>query len=373
MMGAMIPLTVPELGAEEAAASARVLSSGMLVQGKEVQAFEAALAARVGRGHAVAVNNGTAALELALRVLGVGPGDEVVCPALTWPSPAHAVLGLGATLVLADVDPHEWNMTGATLAPALGPRTKAVIAIEQFGNPARHAELLRLAAGIPLIVDAACSLGSSYAGAPCGSHGLIACTSFHPRKVITTGEGGACLTDDAQLAARLRTLRNHGQLEPGRFACASGNYRLTELQGAIGSVQLTKLESICTARRRLAARIMGALPGLAFQRAPAEGVENRQTLGLLVGPEGGGSAARDALIEGLVARGVQAGRLSYALHTLPQFAAAAEAAERAGRSLAVSADIAARGLCVPLYPRMTDAEATQVAEALRALTRAEAA
>jgi perosamine synthetase len=364
----MIPLTVPELGAEEALASARVLSSGMLVQGKEVQAFEQALAAKVGRAHAVAVNNGTAALELALRALGVGPGDEVVCPALTWPSPAHAVLAVGASVVLADVDPYEWNMTAATLAPTLGPRTKAVIAIEQFGNPARHDELTELLGGIPLLVDAACSLGSRYAGAACGSHGRVACTSFHPRKVITTGEGGACLTDDADLAARLRTLRNHGQVEPGRFVCASGNYRLTELQAAIGSVQLSKLEAICEARRRHAGRIMRALPALSFQRAPALGHENRQTLGLVVGEEGRGSAVRDALIEGLIARGVQAGRLSYALHTLPQFADAARAAEKARRTLATSADIAARGLCVPLFPSMSEPQVAAVIDALGALT-----
>src|SRR6185295_15918265 len=120
----MIPLTIPELGPEELAACERVLRSGMLVQGKEVQAFEAALAAYVRRAHAVAVCNGTAALELALRALDVGSGDEVVCPALTWPSPAHAVLALGATPVLVDVDPHEWNLTPETLQPALGPRTR---------------------------------------------------------------------------------------------------------------------------------------------------------------------------------------------------------------------------------------------------------
>ena len=372
MMERMIPLTVPELGPGETAAAARVLSSGMLVQGREVQAFEVALAELVGRAHVVATCNGTAALELALRALGVGPGDEVVCPALTWPSPAHAVRALGASVVLADVDPHEWNMTAETLAPALGPRVRAVIAIEQFGNPARHDELSRLLAGTPLIVDAACSLGARYAGAACGSHGVIACTSFHPRKVITTGEGGACMTDDPALAALLRALRNHGQGEPGRFVCASGNYRMTELSAAIGRVQLEKLGWICEQRRRHAARILGAVTArgasqLVFQRPPAQGEENRQTLGLLVGRPHAGSAARDRAISELTARGVQAGKLSYALHTLPQFQAEAESARKAGRSLAVSEDIAARGLAAPLFPSMSEAQLGEVSAALSAL------
>src|SRR4051812_43749113 len=134
----MIPLTVPELGEEEIAASERVLRSGMLVQGKEVLAFEQGLAAYLGREQAVAVVNGTAALELALRALDIAPGDEVVCPALPWPSPAHAIRGLGAKLVLADVAPREWNLTADTLRPVLSERTRAVIVVEQFGNPARH-------------------------------------------------------------------------------------------------------------------------------------------------------------------------------------------------------------------------------------------
>ncbi len=369
----MVPLTVPELGDEESAAALRVLRSGMLVQGKEVLAFEQALASLVARAHAIAVVNGTAALELALRALGVGPGDEVVCPALTWPSPAHAVRVLGAVPVLADVDPAEWNMTPATLAPALGPRTKAVIAIEQFGNPARHTALSAASGAVPMIVDAACSLGSSYQGAPCGAQGVIACTSFHPRKVITTGEGGACLTDDPGLAEQLRALRNHGQAEPGRFVCASGNYRMTELAGAIGLAQLPKLRAICDGRRTRAQRIMEALPRLTFQQTPPGGVENRQTLGILVGTPGAGSGERERVMAGLIARGVGAGRLSYALHTLPQFADEARAAERAGRSLESARDIAERGLCVPLFPSMSDAQVATVIEALADVTEANAA
>jgi len=365
----MIPLTVPELGEEEIAASERVLRSGMLVQGKEVLAFEQGLARYLGRQQAVAVVNGTAALELALRALDIAAGDEVVCPALTWPSPAHAVKVVGGNLVLADVHPEEWNLTPDTLRPVLSERTRAVIVVEQFGNPARH-QALQALLSVPLIVDSACSLGSLYRDQPCGKHGLISCTSFHPRKVITTGEGGACFTDDARLADKLRMLRNHGQIEPGRFEAASGNYRLTEQAAAIGSAQLLKLDDICARRRALAAQIMLALPGLQFQRAPEGGQDNRQTLGILLGEPGQGSATRDAAIAGLIERGVQAGRLSYALHELPQFAAEAQRAQQAGHTLSTSSDIAARGLCVPLFPRMTDAQLGQVVRALGEVTGA---
>jgi perosamine synthetase len=344
----MIPLTVPALGSEEVAAAERVLRSGMLVQGREVQLFESELAQRTQRRHAIAVSSGTAALELALRALGVGPGDEVLVPALTWPSPGHAVLAVGASVGLVDVDPEEWNAH----AFELGPRTRAVIAIDQFGNPARHRELASLP--VPLIVDAACSLGSSYEGRPCGSFGAIATMSFHPRKVLTTGEGGACLTDDDGLAERLRALRNHGQKAPGLFVCAAGNQRLTELAAAIGSVQLRKLDALVSERQQLAARIRAELPGLTFQRQLAGARANEQTLAILVSHE------RDRVIERLRDGGVQAGALSYALHTLPQFARA-----RAVGSLDVAHDIADRGLALPLFPGMSEAQLQQVIARVR--------
>ncbi|MDB4971672.1 MAG: Bacillosamine/Legionaminic acid biosynthesis aminotransferase PglE [Myxococcaceae bacterium] len=366
----MIPLTVPALGGEEIAASERVLRSGMLVQGREVLAFEAALAERTGRKYAIAVSSGTAALELSLRALGIGAGDEVLCPALTWPSPAHAVLSVGAEVALSDVHPEEWNSTAEQLAAARGPRTRAAIVIDQFGNPARHGAIAAALAGLPQIVDAACSLGASVAGAPCGSQGVIACTSFHPRKVLTTGEGGACLTDDEGLAEQLRALRNHGQQAPGVFVCAAGNQRMTELAAAIGSAQLGKLEALVGARRRLAAQIKAAFPEAAFQRATERAEPNQQTLGLLVGPRLGSSAARDQLMAALREGGVQSGPLSYALQRLPQFASAAARAARAGRSLEHARDIAERGLALPLFPSMSEAQVQTVIEQLgKALPR----
>ena len=371
----MIRLTRPWLGPEEEGAVAGVLRSGMLVQGARVADFEHAVRAFTKRQHAVAVTNGTTALMLALEALGIGPGARVLVPNLTWPSPAHAVLDLGATPVLVDVDLREWNAGPDEMAAALithGP-IAAAIAIDQLGNPARVPEIasaLERAAGkpVPVIVDAACSLGSTLHGAACGSYGVIATTSFHPRKVITTGEGGMCLTDDDALAERLCELRNHGQgapggvVTPGKFARASGNHRMTEPAAAIGLEQMKKLDEIVRSRRELAERYASAFEalGLVLQQEPQGGIANRQTLGVLL-PEPCTVAERDQVIIGLEARGVQAGALSYALNALPHLSALPSAqATLFGHSEA----IVRRGIALPLYPGMTKADQKSVIDAV---------
>jgi perosamine synthetase len=364
----MIPLTRPLLGAAEQAAVAQVLDSGMLVQGEQVAAFEAAVAAQTGRRHAIAVSSGTGALELALAALDVGAGDEVLCPDLSWPSPAHAILARGATPALVDVDAAEWNATPEALAAARDERTRAAILIDQFGNPSRVAQAAKALDGLPLIVDAACSLGSHIGGTPCGALGLIACSSFHPRKVITTGEGGMCLTDDDALAERLRVLRNHGQSAPGQFAGPAGNYRMTEMAGAMGVVQMGRLQHIVQQRRALSEAYLQALPelGLQLQQEPDGGEANRQTLGVLL-PQGWDEDRRGGLIEALRARGVQAGLLSFAIHELPHMAPWAKAARAAGRELSVASDIARRGMALPLFPHMGEQAVAEVIDALRDL------
>ncbi len=361
----MIPLTRPWLGAEEHTAVGEVLDSGMLVQGARVAQFEAAVAAQVERAHAVAVTNGTTALRLALLAIGVGRGDRVLCPDLTWPSPAHAILECGAVPVLLDVDADEWNAGPDEVARGLSPQPRAAIVIDQLGNPARVTEIAALLGEVPLIVDAACSLGSRRRGVPCGAGGVIACTSFHPRKVITTGEGGMCLTDDAVLAQRLRELRNHGQSAPGTFARASGNHRMTELAAAAGVVQMTRLQAIVDARVALAARYQQAFTGLplSLQHAAPGAQPNHQTFGVVLHASG----ERQRVIDALGARGVQAGALSYALHGLPHLAPYAQAAREAGRTFERSARIARDGLALPLFPGMREAEQQQVIDAVQAV------
>jgi perosamine synthetase len=370
--GLMIPLSRPLLGAQESEALAAVLATGRLVQGERVAQFQELVARYTGRKHALAVSSGTAALRLALEALGVGVGDAVLVPDLTWPSPGHAVIELGATPILVDVDALSWNVTAQAMLQAqqAHPRAKlgAAIAIDQFGNPCAAQEIAAALPGVPLIVDAACALGSHTAHAACGAQGVIACLSFHPRKVLTTGEGGMCLTDDDALAARLAQLRNHGQSTPGVFARSSGNHRMSELAAAVGAVQMSRLDAMVHERRVLAARYTEALADLSLQSAPAGARRNHQTFGVLL-PEAYADGGRERVVEALRARGVETARLSYALHTLPQFRASAEAAERAGRSFPVSSALAARGLALPLWPGMSEAAQAEVLSALRAVLK----
>lgn len=340
----MIPLTRPSLGGPELDGVARVFASGMLVQGPEVTRFEAAVAERAERRFAIAVSNGTAALELALRALSVGPGDDVLVPAMTWPSPAHAVRLVGAVPVLVDVCPHEWNATPAAFAAARTERTRVAIVIDQFGNPARHAAIAAALPGVKIIEDAACAMGSSIAGRPCGSFGSIACLSFHPRKIVTTGEGGMCLVDDEGLAKTLRALRNHGQSAPGVFELASGNYRMTDFQGAMGSAQLERLDGIVSARRELAARYAERL-SLPVQRVPGGALSNHQTMAVLL-PEGTTEASRAAFVSHMRARAVEVGALSYALDALPSVGVSEHA-------MPVARSLVARGVSIPLFPELT--------------------
>jgi len=218
------------------------------VQGALVERFEHAVAALVGRRHAVAVSSGTSALQLALKALQIGPGDEVLCPALSWPSPAHAVRVAGAKARFVDVDQDEWNSSAEALRAARNGSTRAAIVIDQFGNPARAEEIRAALGALPIIEDAACALGSRFANGPCGSLGKVSCLSFHPRKILTTGEGGMCLTDDDDIAEKLRMLRNHGQLR-GEFVVAAGNSRMTEIAAALGLAQLQRLDDIIVRRR----------------------------------------------------------------------------------------------------------------------------
>lgn len=349
-----IPIAKPELGAEEIAAVSRVLESGMLISGRVVEEFERGLAERCGRRHAIAVANGTAALELALRALDVD-GGEVLVPALSWPSPAHVTAWVGATPRLIDIDDATWNGTAAAFAAARTDATRAAIAIDQFGVPAEQPAIAVALAGLPIVEDAACAIGSTLDGRPCGSFGDVACLSFHPRKVLTTGEGGACLVDDDALAERLRVLRNHGQRAVGEFVTPGPNERLTELQAAIGLVQLDRLDAMIARRREICAAYRDVLPGLgvAVQAHPAGATVNEQTFGALV-PTG---VARDAIVAAMQEQGVGAGILSYALTRIGSLV-------DLGQSAPIAEDHVDRGFALPVHTGMTDADVRDVLAAL---------
>ncbi|MFK8001043.1 MAG: DegT/DnrJ/EryC1/StrS family aminotransferase [Polyangiales bacterium] len=353
-MRELIPLTVPDLGPEEEEAALAVMRSGMLVQGRRVAAFESSVAKAASREHGVAVSSGTAALTVSLQVLGVGLGDEVLVPAMSWPSPAHAVACLGATPVLVDVDPDEWNAPATGYADAISTRTKAAIVIDQFGNPARGAEIAKVLGEIPIVEDAACAIGSRFAsGAPCGSLGALSTFSFHPRKVLTTGEGGVVVTDNEDFAQRLRALRNHGQAAPGTFVEAGINLRLTEIAGAIGEVQVRRLEELVQARQTRAQQIRAALESvLTFQAVPSGAVANYQTLAALL-PSG---KAPEEFIADARALGVQVGRMSYDLGAIGSLPPA---------SMPNAAECVRRGIALPLYATMSDEEASHVIDVIQ--------
>lgn len=262
----MIRLTIPSIEEDDLKATREVLESGFLVQGTQVAEFERSIASYVGVKHVVAVSNCTAALHLALLALDVRPGDLVLVTTYSWVATANVIELCGAQPVFVDIQPDTFNMDPERLAETLGRlvataetarRVKAILPVHTFGQMADMTAITKIAEqyGVPVIEDAACALGAKWEERPAGSWGVMGCFSFHPRKAITTGEGGAITTNDDQLARKLRALRNHG-LDPEapspEFIMPGFNYRMTEFQAAFGLSQMKKLDRIITARRRLA-------------------------------------------------------------------------------------------------------------------------
>jgi perosamine synthetase len=350
----MICLSRNCLGPREEQAVLEVLRSGFLVQGLQVAAFEETLRRRLGVTHAVACSSGTAALHLALWALGIGPGDEVVVPALTFPAPANVAAALGATPVFADVEPDTWNVSPRTVAAVMSARTRAVVAVDQFGVPADVRGIAEVAE-CPVVEDAACALGSSLGGVPCGALGHVATLSFHPRKVVTTGEGGMVLCDEPTLAEKFVARRNHGMTTQPAYAVAGLNYRMMEVAAAIGRVQLDRLDEFLDERRALAAVYAREVP-LPRQAIPEGAAVNHQTYGVLL-PVVATVEDRDRVVATMRKQGVEAQILSFANQLLPVFAASAQSAP-------VAESIARRGIALPLHPAMTGEDAVQVARVL---------
>jgi dTDP-4-amino-4,6-dideoxygalactose transaminase len=328
-----IPVMRPMLGDEEAEAAAEAVRSGWVAQGPRVAEFERRFAAATGAAHAVALSNCTTALHLALVVAGVGPGDEVVVPSLSFIATANAARYVGATPVFADVELATGNLTVSTVESVVTSRTRAVILVHQGGVPA-DVRAMREAArrwGVTLIEDAACAAGSTAYGESVGAGALMAAWSFHPRKVITTGEGGMLTTDDAQWSARLRRLREHGMNISAAEREASPtpvleayletgyNYRMTDIQAAVGLVQLGRLPGIVARRREVAAHyheLLSDVDGVTAVRDPAHGTTNYQSFWVLL-PEG---TDRNEVLAELAAAGVMARRGIMAAHLEPAYA-----------------------------------------------------
>jgi perosamine synthetase len=362
----MIRLVVPEMGDEEVEAIRQVLESGYLVQGRHVRRLEELIASFLGVEHAIAVSSGTAALHLAVMSLDLEPGDEVIVPDFTFPATANVVVLAGGRPVFADIDLETFALDPSTLETLLTPRTRAILPVHLFGLAAPMDAVLSLAQRYDLVVieDAACALSAAYQGQYCGTMGWAGCFSLHPRKAITTGEGGLIVTHDPQLASRVRRLRNHGMAagpDGHRFVEAGLNYRMTDLQGALGVVQMARLVSIVEQRRELAAIYDDLLADVSWLRCPVEPSTSRhvfQSYVVLLDED----VDRGRIVERLGSQGIECTLGTYACHAQPFFQ------QRLGYSpgdLPHSYAAFARTLALPLHTRMTDGDAESVAQALR--------
>lgn len=368
----VIRLTVPEISDEEITAVEKVLTSGNLIHGNECEALERELAEYLGCEDVVVVSSGTAGLHLALLANGVGPGDAVVVPDFTYPATANVVELVGARLVLADVCPHTYNITPETLRRAIaqwdGPeKIRVVMPVHEFGCPADMTAITKVAKeyGLITIEDAACALGATHAGKMVGTLGDLGCFSFHPRKAITTGEGGAIVVHDRQVSQRLRQLRNHGMqlTDQGiKFVVAGFNYRLTNFQAALGRVQLKRFPRWLNARDTLQNTYRHALAPLAGVALPAKVDGHAWQTFMVMLPE---HFDRASVIARLRENGVESNLGAYAVHAQPYY-------ENKYPSMAlemskgVSLRLYKHGLALPFYAALNKTEVVLVAEALGA-------
>jgi dTDP-4-amino-4,6-dideoxygalactose transaminase len=376
-----IQISLPCTGEEEWMATREPLQTGWLTQGPKVAAFEKAFAERHTVPYALATTSCTTALHLVLAAMDIGPGDEIIVPAFTWIATANVVLYCGATPVFADVDPVTYNIDPADVARKLTPRTRAVMPVHLFGLCADMESLRTVVPShVNIIEDAACAAGASYGGVPAGGLGDAAAFSFHPRKSITTGEGGMATTRDANLAARMNMLRNHGasvseeQRHSGPrpylladFNLLGFNYRMTDLQAAVGVTQLAKLDRFVAERQRWAEYYRESLADIAWLRMP-------------VFPAGGGHAwqafvtyvdparaplSRNDIMEQLQARGVATRPGTHAVHMLAyyrdRFGFKADDFPRAR-------DCNDNTMAIPLHNRMTQEDYAYVVRSLHEIS-----
>lgn len=345
---ARIRLGWPELGERELAEVAEVLESGMLTMGPKVVEFERLIAGICDVEHALAVTSGTAALHLAVLACGLDPDDEVIVPAYTFPATANVVALSGLKPVLVDVDPETMNIDAAKIE--VGPRTKLILGVHLFGRPMRMHELPD---GVPVLEDAAGALGARYRGRACGGLGIAGCLSFHPRKIVTTGEGGAVTTDDEAFADRVRQLRNHGwrSLVPPDLPMPALNYRLSDILCAVGIPQARRIDELHARFSQIAdgyAERLAHLPVL-LPRADDGDVHGWQAYVIQVDD-------RDRVLQELRAGGIEA---QIGTYSLPLLAAYSDQGEFPG-----ARRVFERALALPFHTRLAEAELDRVAESL---------
>jgi perosamine synthetase len=353
-----IRLASPDVGDEELEAIKAALFSGQLTDGPYTAAFEEAFASRHAVAHAVAFSNGTVALAGIYLALGIGPGDEVIVPSMTFISTATSVLHVGAHPVFAEVTEDTFNLDPSDVEARLTPRTRAIVAVHYGGQPADLAELSSIAtdAGIALIEDAAQAHGASYRGKPVGGFGQAAMFSFTPTKNVTTGEGGIVTTNDGDLATRLKLLRNHGQTSRYHHDLLGYNWRITEMQAAMGVVQINKLDAILDRKWANAAYLRSKLADIPSLLPPVarEDRTHAYMLFTLKMP----AALRDDVMRALLEDGIEARLYFPPAHLQPVF--------RDGEvSLPTTERLAGEMLSIPFHSRLSRTELDTIAEALK--------
>jgi dTDP-4-amino-4,6-dideoxygalactose transaminase len=363
-----VPLTRPQFDDEERRLIDECLASGWVTQGKMTRQFELLMSARHKVSHALACNSCTSALHLSTTALGLGPGDEVIVPAFTWVTSAHCAEYVGAKAVFCDIELATFNIDPGALEAAITPATRAVVVVHLFGLAAKMDAIMAIARrhNLRIIEDAACAIGTAHDGVPVGGIGDLGCFSFHPRKVITTGEGGMVTTNDAELAAKVGSLRNHGTSAPpgpetapqpytmGRFEALGFNFRLSDIQGAVGVAQMAKLDGLVAERvsraHRYDAMLAGA-HGVATPVVPARCGHTYQSYVIRVTE--GGTARRNRVMEMLATERIQTRPGTHAAHRLGYYTAKYGIRPEAFPNACLAEDLT---ITLPIFPGMTDSD-----------------
>ncbi len=376
----IIQISTPDLGEEEWQALREPLFSGWVTQGPKVKEFETLFAQRHQVKHALAVSNCTTALHLALLACGVREGDEVLVPAFTWVSTANAVLYCNATPVFVDVDPITFNIAPEKIAAAITSKTKAIIPVHLFGLCADIDAIKRIAPQLKIVEDGACAAGAALHNRPAGSLGDLGCFSFHPRKSVTTGEGGMITTNDDALAAEVDRLRNHGasiseeQRHKGprpyilpEFEVVGYNYRMTDLQGAVGVVQLKKLDRYIDERQRRAEWYAEQLKSIPWLRTPvvADGYKHGWQSFVTFVDESKSPMKRNDIMEYLQQRGISTRPGTHAVHMLQYYANRYNIKPSDFPGAQAANDFS---MAIPLHNRMNDDDYAYIVNALRSIS-----
>lgn len=368
----MIKLSLPEIGEEELEEIKKVLESGWLIQGEKVYEFEQMVQNYLGIKHAIAVSSGTAALHLSLLALNIRQNDEVIVPDFTFPATANVVEIVGGNCRFVDIDLDTFNIDTEKIEENITEKTKAIIVVHEFGCPAQMDKIMEIAKkyNLKVIEDAACALGTEYKGKKVGTFGDVGCFSLHPRKNITTGEGGIIVTNDDEIAERLRMLRNHGMKNTNgkiQFELPGLNYRLTNIQGAIGVVQMKKLEQIIEKRTQIAKLYNELLKDIEWIKLPTEPIYGRhvwQTYHIVLDQK----INRDDLIKFMKDNSIEANIGAYAVHREPYYKNKYKLQDEKYRSSLIAAG---KGMALPIYSKLSLQDIEYIVNTIKSFNRGE--